>query len=1159
MADLLTDADVMGGAAPPGAGKLLSDADVMGHVPERQGRDVPDAMRPAVGASRFMAAAVGAPLDAASWLVNNAPGTLLVNKGAEALGFNAPIPKIPAVAEDFVKKHILLANPDDVRPAETRTGRLLEAAGEGAASMLVPGLGAEAAIARAGGKAPGMIASALRGSGAASNTAMGAASGAGGEAAAEAVPEPWQPTARLLGSTAAGGFTAAVTAAADRAATGALDWAGRLFGETPEVAAARHIEARAANPEKFRADLSNVTAGEGPPLQKNPDGTFPAPPLRDPELVPGSQPTTFQATGDLGVGGLERDVAARNNQNAARFADRRADQNRARVDALGTLADPTADSGAVTDYAKSGLQNLTDYHAAQVAAARARQEEQAAAHLEALGRLTDPAADASAVTNYVRARLQGLTADHSARVATAAQGVADRLAQAGGGTFDNPAAYGDALRAPLAALNQGAKDAERALWRAIDPDMSAPVGAAPLKQLAAEATGALPATAKPPEGEEASILSAIKGLGETTDFGSMVALRSRLTDAIREERRNGAPTVLRRLTMLLDNVDDTLAATAGDIASDPARRQAVVTSLQREATTWQSTAANEQRAGIEAGGGVRLRDEGVAAPQASGVPPAPGGQGQARGQPGVPAGDQGLPEAGGIPPEVAERYGAARTATRERNQTYGSGPVGSVLAPGAQYGSFKTTASNVAKNLFDSPERLDAFVAAAKGDPAALAPMQDYAAFSLRQAAVKDGMLSPAKYQQWMDDHGYALRQFPELRGRFANVRSAQASLDEALGAQKQALADYQTGAVAKIVDGRDPVQVVGRALGDSAQFADLVDRVRPDPAATAGLKRAAVDYLMSRSLTAARDGAAPEINVPALQKTFIQNRKTLSNLFDESELDNIARVTTELQSAGHNAGAAVESALGAQKQALTDYQTGALKPFLGDRTINQAVETALKSPEQFKTLVAEVGKDPEAFAGLKRAVVDFITSKAEGTAEAGTSGLPQINAATLQKLYLQNRKTLQNSALFTRDELDNLAAVTADLQRANRSIVAVKIPGGSNTAQDTGGRSLSMFQHVMQQYGGKAVGAATGTVTGGPIGTGAGFLAGAALDAMRAARVDAIDKAIAEMMLSPKMAATWLAKVPSAPERSADTFARQLRAVTANQVAQGIDEETRR
>lgn len=1192
-------ADAPSAPAARGSGKWWESAPVVDEA--RPKRDVPDAVRPFVGANRAIASMAGAPVDAATWAINNAPGTLLVNKGASALGFKPPIPKIenPIGGSESIKTAMGAlpaggANPDDVTPAATTGQKLLEEAGSGAASMLVPGLGAEAVLARTmkEGEAFGQFAlNILKGTGPASNAVMGAAGGVGGEVAAEQAPDWLKPTARLLGGVL-GGVGGAVAETAVRGTGRAVGTiagdAVRAATEAPEMRAGRTILARSEDPAAFRRNVAE--AADAPPLVAN------------------SESTTFQATGDLGVGGLERDVAARNNENAARFAERRTDQNTARLKELDTLVDPAADPAAVTDYAKSGHQALTDYHTGQVAAATARQEEQAAAHLTALGRLADPAADSAAVTDYVRTRLQGLTDDHAARVATAAQGVAEGLARAGGASFDNPAAYGEALRTPLAALNQRARDAERALWRAIDPDMSAPVGAGLLKRFATETMESLPSTAKAPEGEEASILAAIRGLGETTDFGSMVALRARLTDAIRDERRNGTPTVLRRLTMLLENVDGTLATTAGEIASDPARRQAVVTSLQREASTWQSTAANEQRAGAEAGGGVRLRDEGLAPAQEGGVPPASGGEVEARGPSGASAGNQGLQEAPrpveaiwsrdgrdvpvqiigeppvtvegrsyqkiihdgqegylpadevsavGITPDVADRYAAARAATRERAGTYRNGSVGGVLAEGAERGSFKMTASNVPKNLFDTPERLDAFVAAAKGDPAALAPMRDYAAFSLRQAAVKDGMLSPAKYQQWMDDHGYALRQFPELRERFANVRAAQATLDETLGAQKQALAEYQTGSVRRLLDGQDPVQVAGAALSNSAQFDSLVAQVKGDPAALAGLKRATMDYMVGRALNTS--GGTSQVNVNALQKLYLQNRKTLSSLFDGAELANMERVTVEMQRASNDAASVVENALGTQKQTLTDYQTGVLKRFLQGEDPAKAAGKALGNPENLKQLVAEVGKDPEAFAGLKRAMVDFIMSKAKGTAEAGTSELPQINAATLQNLYVNNRRTLLNSGLFTRTELDSLERVTVDLQRANRSIVAVKIPGGSNTAQDTGSRAMSALRYMVQ-HGGKVAGAAIGGSTSGPLGAGIGAVGGAAVDAMVAARMNSIDKATVELMLDPKMAAAWIEKIPIEPSRNlGDAFARKMRALTANQVMHAIDEENRR
>lgn len=872
----------------------------------------------------------------------------------------------PVGGSDFFKKVLgaVGANPDDVK-ATTPGEHIARAAGEGAASMAVPGaalarpvsavksLGATLGDILGAQTIDGSIGAFIRGT--MGNLAIGGASGAGSEVAADHVPDELKPTAHLLGGAAGALGAAGIIAGAGATAGPVVRSAIEAASEPAELRAARAISSKASDPAAFRTALDNQSGSA--------------------DLVEGSKPTTFQAAGDLGIGAHERTIAA-SPGGVAPFAERRVEQNTARLDALGDVADPAADSAAVSDYVRSRLQELTNFHAG--------------------------------------------------KVATAAKGVADTLAKAGGDAFDNPAAYGEALRGPLSGLHQEAKDAASGLWRAIDPDMSAPVSVGPLKQAAADLLDTLPKVAKQPEGEEASILAGIHGLDDTTDFGSMVALRTRLTDAMRDERRNGSPTVLRRLAIVLDNVDGTLAKTAGEIAADPTQRAGVISDLKSEAATWES---NEQRAGIAAGAGAGGGNRDVAPREAGSVPAALGGQGQAGGQLAVPAGDQGVQEVAGIAPEVAARYAAARGATKELKGTYESGPVGAVLAPGAQRGSFKTTASNVAKGLFDNPEKLQAFVDAAKDNPEALAPMRDYAAFSLRQAAVKDGILSPAAYQKWMGGHAYALRQFPDLAPKFADVKAAQATLD-----------------------------------------ASLAD----------------------------------------------------------------------------------------QKAALVNYQTGAAKAFLKDQKPEDAVASVIKNPEAFSELVAAMKDSPPALAGLKRATVDLMMSKAQSTAEAGTSELPQINAATLQKFFFQNRAAL--SKLFDEKELANIANVTADLQRANRSIVAVKIPGGSNTAQDTGSRGLSILQDVLQKYGGKAVGVAAGQTAAGPVGAGAGFIIGAAADALVSARSKSIQDAITEMMLNPEMARAWLAKVPaSSGESAAKGFARQLRAVTANQVVRAINDEVSR
>ena len=57
------------------------------------------------------------------------------------------------------------------------------------------------------------------------------------------------------------------------------------------------------------------------------------------EIVPGSKPTTFQASGDLGLGQIER-VVQNTPEGQAAFQQRWAEQNNARVNALRNLQQP---------------------------------------------------------------------------------------------------------------------------------------------------------------------------------------------------------------------------------------------------------------------------------------------------------------------------------------------------------------------------------------------------------------------------------------------------------------------------------------------------------------------------------------------------------------------------------------------------------------------------------------------------------------------------------------------------------------------------------------------------------------------------------------------------------------------------------------------------
>src|SRR5262249_15566407 len=128
------------------------------------------------------------------------------------------------------------------------------------------------------------------------------------------------------------------------------------------------------------------------------------------------------------------------------------------------------------------------------------------------------------------------------------------------------------------------------------------------------------------------------------------------------------------------------------------------------------------------------------------------------------------------------RYGEARGATLERKQTYVTGPVGKVLAPGPAGTQYKMPASSVPKTFASTPEGIQAYIKAAGSRPEALALLHDYLASTLRR--LPDGEIDPAKYPGWVEKNRAALDAFPELGARFGDAAAAQEAVQDASAAR---------------------------------------------------------------------------------------------------------------------------------------------------------------------------------------------------------------------------------------------------------------------------------------------------------------------------------------------------------------------------------------
>ncbi|MFG1381262.1 hypothetical protein [Xanthobacter versatilis] len=919
---------------------------------------------------------LGAPVDAATWLTNKGVQGIKAMTGAELPQARTDLPGSSqwlAGAGETVGVN----DPSKVQAATTGE-RLARAAGAGAAGMITP----EAALGslnRAGVVGDGVMnalaplfgRSASLGD-AAVNAGIGAAAGVGGQVAGDAAPERWRPLAETMGNLAGGAAGAGAIAAGRGLAQ--LPQAFREFHlsdpATQETMAGQRLWDAARDPYAVRdaIDAANSSQSVGRPQEP---GAMPR------NLVAGSEPTTFQLTGDMGLGGLERASAS---QYPAEFMQRRADQNTARVGALEGIQP----QGAPEQVVSVLRQNL-------------------AALDEATGQ---------AVTGATNA----------------AREAAGRLG--GEGT---PEGYGTGIRQTIMDARGMAKERERALWRAVDPNGDLNLPAAGTRDMARSIVQGLERSAAPLAGEEAATIGTALQYPDVVPFREMTALRSRVSDALRQElSTNGQTRVYSRLSQLRGAIErDIENAVASKAAMEQQAVQAgamseedtmaaAIAQLQRDQQAWYERRASEAAMGqgaAEGGGGNASLGQGR-------VHPASGGQVPGRGGFRDAPRDQGVQSPGLFPADLAPNFDegaagrlkAASEATRQRAQTFDAGRVGAVTRRSGAQGPFNVEASAVPQRFFaPGPQGFEAMQALHAASPQAMAQAQDYALNSLRRAAMlPDGTLDPARVQAWRQKHADALRAVPEVERALADPVQASETMARLATERKAQLDAFQHGAVARLLNLDDPADVT----------------------------------------------------------------RTIGGIFSR------------------------------QDQA-----------------------------QQMARLARETAGSPEAREGLRKAVADYIAGRFVGNTEAATSGNGTLKSDAFQTFVRQAEPALRQ--VLSEDEVRTLHAIAEDLQRANRSLTAVRIPGQSNTVQDAlavakAGGMQSWLSRILTPgalaAGGAGIGSTLGHGIGAAMGGSAGAYLGRALGAMRQAGLQSVDDIVKDALLNPDRARALLAKVPAEP-----------------------------
>lgn len=1064
---------------------------------ERQATLGTTAVAPFVGFNRGLANTIGAPVD-------------LVNFGLRKAGL--PVSDTPFGGSESIKRGLGLvgANPDDLKPAST-TEKLLQGAGEGLAGAVVP----EAAL--AGAARSGLAAAAPRtvealqsafGAGnstaaSATNAAIGAAGGLTGTGAEELAPEKFKPLANMAGNLVGGGAAALGAAgvqAGARAAGKAVEGMA-LTAKTQEKLAGKAIRESAQDPGAVsEAILDNPR-----------------------EIVPGSKPTTFQLTGDMGLGALERDVATASPE---KFTQRRAEQNEARVGELTSLQ-PT---GAPEDVSAFLRQRLGEIDAqTQGAVDSATQSAQRSA--ASLGGNESPELYGSRILDAVQPQTEALQ--------TAARDAAGRIG--GEGT---PEGYGAAMRGATQEAREAAKAHERRLWNAIDPDGTLAMEAGPIQRAAIGIRDGLERTAKPLEGEENAIVQTAAHLDPVSSLNEVVALRKRINAAAQQELRGAGQTpTYARLTQLRGAVEDAIsravegraaehneAVAAGTMAPE----QTVGASLQREADAYVAAQREARR-------GATARAAGDGSAGSPGVSDAPRSQGQGRGQSAVPPRDQGVsgdvPLAPNLDESARERMRAANAATAARARTFDEGPVGATLRTLGQRGNYRVMDANVGSQFFapgpGGAQRVQAFRNAVGDNVAATDALHNFAASSLRRTAMReDGTLDPNRFAAWSRQHADALRAVPELAGRFQTAADA----SRALADFRPFRPDLAPGSVPEVFfhsgpSGHDGVTQLRGLIGDERANAVLGD------------------YAANRLRQAATqpDGTIDPGKLAAWRKSHADALRAFPEL--DARFSNAGRASE-----------AIGAAAAERKQALDTFQAGAIGKILKveepadvTRTVG-AIFGQKDSVAAMRRVAEEANRSPEAREGLRKAIADHIAETFIGNREAATTGTNAIKGDAFQTFVRKNRAALEQ--VFDEKEVGRMQAIADDIARANRSIDAVKLPGQSNTAQDV----LKQLKKGPEDKGSllKAVltGAVGGKVTGGLSGAAVGAVGGAGkqlVGALRDAGMTKVSDLVRDAMLDPDLAATLLRKSSASPHVGPHvTLANQLKRLSVFSTVQG-------
>ncbi|EIM26649.1 hypothetical protein [Microvirga lotononidis] len=967
--------------------------------------------------------------------------------------------------------------------------------------------------------------------------AIGGLAGAGAQTAVENDVNPLIGTGAGLALGITGAAVPALARQGYRSATNALDQALLRSPEAREQAARTRIYDAASDPD---AALRELDEGAGA------------------ELVPGSKPTTFQSTGDMGLGSLERELQTANPE---RFAERRGAENSSRLESLRSVqGDGNAEE--IASFLRGQLDEIDSITAGYETKARAAAE-------DAAGRLR-PSEDADAV--------------------------------------------GRSLRGDMQDAEELARQREASLWNAVDPDgtLTAPIQGA--KQKVASIYDSLSDAARlKVSRDEKAITDLIRDKPGVVSLREMMDLQSVIKETMREElSRKGSTRTYARLTQLQQVLRSAMERSAAErIASDPAtngRFQALVNEFQAGSAQGIGSgnrAAGALRAGSVSGMGGEASAQGRGPGSFAGSSRVQGSAQQGRGL----SLTQFIAKNGGLPLDAEStardwgnvsvgRFGKlARPEGRSvdgywRNKLIEEG----YLSRDADGYSSR----DITKELYDAIENERAgrktHTASDEMRSSLFEPDGQEADFlaasrQLREELQNVGVRPEEMSARAFNDAVERIARGEETDAITAYERAVMSLEDE--GPVKAAYAPREGSSAGSLLDGYKDDPEVGkryraateatrdkhktfrqgyvapmlRREGEKGSFRMADGSVAKNafmPGPTGGERIKAL-VKAGAKMSDVAEAAALSLQKANVFKADGTIDAAKLQRWRSSHADALRELPQDARAKFANASLAsqtLEQVAALRKQRLDGYNKSVLGKLAKVDTADLpgAIGRILNSSDanrQMGQLVTAANKDKNAKEGLRRAVAEYIQDRFISNKEVGASGENGIRADAFQSFVKSKKGAL--TLVFGQEHVLRLQAIADDLKRAERSLQAVRVPGNSNTAADVG----AALEKATKEAGKSSL------VTQMLIAGGAGFMAGgpkgAALGAggawakelagsMRAAGLKKVDDLVLEMMLDPQLAKVALMKAPitskGAQKVLADTLAR--RSVLAGAAAVG-------